>query len=99
MVWEEGAALAPIEAASTSVVARRVTHWLSTRDGLRVRLKAANWTVKGQSGGVDGSRAVLSGRRSLVGQGLPLPYLVRRMGVAAATGPDTEETHARLAAV
>jgi monovalent cation/hydrogen antiporter len=36
---------------------------------------------------------------TLVGQGLTLPYLVRRMGVAAATGPDTEETHARLAAV
>jgi Na+/H+ antiporter len=36
---------------------------------------------------------------TLVGQGLTLPFLVRRLGVAAATGPDTEESHARLAAV
>jgi CPA1 family monovalent cation:H+ antiporter len=36
---------------------------------------------------------------TLVGQGLSLPWLVRRLGVVAATGPDTEEAHARLAAV
>jgi CPA1 family monovalent cation:H+ antiporter len=31
---------------------------------------------------------------TLVGQGLSLPWLVRRLGVVAATGPDTEEAHA-----
>ena len=36
---------------------------------------------------------------TLVGQGLTLPALIRRLGLSAATGPDTEETHARLAAV
>jgi CPA1 family monovalent cation:H+ antiporter len=36
---------------------------------------------------------------TLVGQGLSLPWLVRRLGVVATTGPDTEEAHARLAAV
>lgn len=36
---------------------------------------------------------------TLVGQGLTLPWLVRRLGVVASTGPDTEEAHARLAAV
>jgi len=36
---------------------------------------------------------------TLVGQGLSLPWLVRRLGVVASTGPDTEEAHARLAAV
>jgi CPA1 family monovalent cation:H+ antiporter len=35
----------------------------------------------------------------LVGQGLTLPWLVRTMGVVATTGPDTEDAHARLAAV
>ena len=36
---------------------------------------------------------------TLVGQGLTLPWVVRRLGVVASTGPDTEEAHARLAAV
>ena len=36
---------------------------------------------------------------TLVGQGLTLPWLVRRLGVVASTGPGAEETHARLAAV
>ncbi len=36
---------------------------------------------------------------TLVGQGLTLPWLIRRLGVVAVTGPDTEEAHARLAAV
>ncbi|MFL5675704.1 MAG: Na+/H+ antiporter [Chloroflexota bacterium] len=36
---------------------------------------------------------------TLVGQGLSLPWLVRRLGVLAATGPDTEDAHARLVAV
>jgi CPA1 family monovalent cation:H+ antiporter len=36
---------------------------------------------------------------TLVGQGLTLPWLVRRLGVVATTGPDTEDAHARLAAV
>ena len=36
---------------------------------------------------------------TLVGQGLTLPLLVRRLGVVAVTGPDTEEAHARLTAV
>ena len=36
---------------------------------------------------------------TLVGQGLTLPWLVRTMGVVATTGPDTEDAHARLAAV
>jgi CPA1 family monovalent cation:H+ antiporter len=36
---------------------------------------------------------------TLVGQGLTLPWLVRRLGVVASTGPDTEEAQARLAAV
>ncbi len=36
---------------------------------------------------------------TLVGQGLTLPWLMRRLGVTAAAGPDTEEAHARLAAV
>jgi CPA1 family monovalent cation:H+ antiporter len=36
---------------------------------------------------------------TLVGQGLSLPWLVRRLGITAMTGPDTEEAHARLAAV
>jgi Na+/H+ antiporter len=36
---------------------------------------------------------------TLVGQGLTLPLLVRRLGVVASTGPDTEDAHARLAAV
>ena len=36
---------------------------------------------------------------TLVGQGLTLPWLVRRLGVVATDGPDTEEAHARLAAV
>jgi CPA1 family monovalent cation:H+ antiporter len=36
---------------------------------------------------------------TLVGQGLTLPLLVRRLGVVATTGPDTEDAHARLAAV
>jgi CPA1 family monovalent cation:H+ antiporter len=36
---------------------------------------------------------------TLVGQGLTLPWLIRRLGVVAADGPDTEEAHARLAAV
>ena len=36
---------------------------------------------------------------TLVGQGLTLPWLIRRLGVVASTGPGAEETHARLAAV
>ena len=36
---------------------------------------------------------------TLVGQGLSLPWVVRRLGVVATDGPDTEEAHARLAAV
>ncbi|MFL5669567.1 MAG: Na+/H+ antiporter [Chloroflexota bacterium] len=36
---------------------------------------------------------------TLVGQGLTLPGLVRRLGVVATTGPDTEDSHARLVAV
>jgi Na+/H+ antiporter len=36
---------------------------------------------------------------TLVGQGLTLPWVVRRLGVVAATGPDTEDAHARLVAV
>jgi Na+/H+ antiporter len=36
---------------------------------------------------------------TLVGQGLTLPWLIRRLGVVAVVGPDTEEAHARLAAV
>ncbi len=36
---------------------------------------------------------------TLVGQGLTLPFLIRHLGVLASSAPDTEETHARLAAV
>jgi len=36
---------------------------------------------------------------TLVGQGLSLPWVVRRLGVVATDGQDTEEAHARLAAV
>ena len=36
---------------------------------------------------------------TLVGQGLTLPWLIRRLGVVSTAGPDTEEAHARLAAV
>ena len=37
---------------------------------------------------------------TLVGQGLTLPWLIRQLGVTAATeGAEAEETHARLAAV
>ncbi len=36
---------------------------------------------------------------TLVGQGLSLPWLIRRLGVVARGGPDTEEAKARLAAV
>jgi CPA1 family monovalent cation:H+ antiporter len=36
---------------------------------------------------------------TLVGQGLTLPWLVRRLGVVPSTGQGAEETHARLAAV
>jgi Na+/H+ antiporter len=36
---------------------------------------------------------------TLVGQGLTLPWLIRRLGVAATTGAGTEETQARMAAV
>jgi monovalent cation/hydrogen antiporter len=36
---------------------------------------------------------------TLVGQGLTLPWLIRRLGVVAADGVDPEEAHARLAAV
>jgi CPA1 family monovalent cation:H+ antiporter len=36
---------------------------------------------------------------TLVGQGLTLPWLVRRLGVVTTTGADAEEAHARLAAV
>ncbi|MEJ7747980.1 MAG: Na+/H+ antiporter [Candidatus Limnocylindrales bacterium] len=36
---------------------------------------------------------------TLVGQGLTLPWLVRRLGVVSSVGRDNEETHARLAAV
>ena len=35
---------------------------------------------------------------TLVGQGLTLPYVVRRLGVMAVSGPNAEETRARLAA-
>jgi len=35
---------------------------------------------------------------TLVGQGLSLPLVVRRLGVMASTGPDAEEARARLAA-
>jgi Na+/H+ antiporter len=36
---------------------------------------------------------------TLVGQGLTLPFLIRRLGVMASTEPDTELAHARLAAM
>ena len=36
---------------------------------------------------------------TLVGQGLTLPFLVRRLGVVDTSGPEAEEAHARLAAV
>jgi Na+/H+ antiporter len=36
---------------------------------------------------------------TLVGQGLSLPFLIRRLGVVASSTPDAELTHARLAAV
>jgi CPA1 family monovalent cation:H+ antiporter len=36
---------------------------------------------------------------TLVGQGLSLPWLIRKLRVVAGTGPETEETTARLAAV
>jgi CPA1 family monovalent cation:H+ antiporter len=36
---------------------------------------------------------------TLVGQGLTLPWLIRRLGVLAPAGQDREEVHARLAAV
>jgi CPA1 family monovalent cation:H+ antiporter len=36
---------------------------------------------------------------TLVGQGLTLPWLIRHLGVTVSSGPDTEESHARLAAV
>lgn len=36
---------------------------------------------------------------TLVGQGLTLPWLVRRLGIVSTTGEETEEAHARLAAV
>ena len=36
---------------------------------------------------------------TLVGQGLTLPWLIRRLGIVASDGPDAEEAHARLAAV
>jgi CPA1 family monovalent cation:H+ antiporter len=36
---------------------------------------------------------------TLVGQGLSLPWLIRRLGVVAGTGSESEETTARLAAV
>jgi CPA1 family monovalent cation:H+ antiporter len=36
---------------------------------------------------------------TLVGQGLTLPWLIRRLGVLAPAGQDGEEVHARLAAV
>jgi CPA1 family monovalent cation:H+ antiporter len=36
---------------------------------------------------------------TLVGQGLSLPWLVRRLGVSVGTSADEEEVHARLAAV
>lgn len=36
---------------------------------------------------------------TLVGQGLTLPWLIRRLGVTASTDLETEEAHARLAAV
>jgi CPA1 family monovalent cation:H+ antiporter len=35
---------------------------------------------------------------TLVGQGLTLPFVVRRLGLMAGAGEDTEEAHARLAA-
>ncbi|MFP5343657.1 MAG: Na+/H+ antiporter [Candidatus Limnocylindria bacterium] len=36
---------------------------------------------------------------TLVGQGLTLPFLIRRLGVLASSAPDAEEAHARLAAL
>ena len=36
---------------------------------------------------------------TLVGQGLTLPWLIRRLGIVASDGADAEEAHARLAAV
>lgn len=36
---------------------------------------------------------------TLVGQGLSLPWLIRRLGVVASLGPDTEDARARQAAV
>jgi monovalent cation/hydrogen antiporter len=36
---------------------------------------------------------------TLVGQGLTLPWLVRRLGISQVTGPDNEEAQARSAAV
>ena len=36
---------------------------------------------------------------TLVGQGLTLPWLIRRLGLTASSAVDTEEAHARLAAV
>ena len=36
---------------------------------------------------------------TLVGQGLTLPWLVRRLGIVAPDGPTEEEVHARLAAI
>jgi CPA1 family monovalent cation:H+ antiporter len=36
---------------------------------------------------------------TLVGQGLSLPWLIRRLGVVAGTGSESEEATARLAAV
>ncbi len=36
---------------------------------------------------------------TLVGQGLTLPWLIRRLGLLAPDGKDAEEVHARLAAV
>lgn len=36
---------------------------------------------------------------TLVGQGLTLPWLVRRLGISAPAGPDGEESRARLAVV
>ncbi len=36
---------------------------------------------------------------TLVGQGLTLPWLIRRLGILVPDGPDGEESHARLAVV
>ena len=36
---------------------------------------------------------------TLIGQGLSLPFLIRRLGIVASSAPDTEEAHARLAAM